>query len=332
MKVLFIGGTGNISTAVSRLCVEKGIDLFLLNRGQRGVEIQGAKTLQADITQPDQVRKALGSEKFDSVVNWIAFVKAEVERDMELFTGRTQQYIFISSASAYQKPVLNPVITESTPLKNPFWEYSRNKIACEERLNTAWREKDFPITIVRPSLTYDKAIPAALCGWNGYTLPDRMKKGKKILVHGDGTSLWPITHSEDFAKGFVGLLGNPAALGQAFHITTDELLNWDQIYQAIGDAVGVKPHLVHVSSEFICKFDPDKVGSLLGDKSWSVIFDNSKIKSYVPEFKATIPFREGMKRAVEWMEADKSRITIKESDNEFVDKVIAAYEKLGANG
>jgi nucleoside-diphosphate-sugar epimerase len=178
-------------------------------------------------------------------------------------------------------------------------------------------------------LTYDKAIPAAICGWNGYTLADRMKRGKKILVHGDGTSLWTITHSEDFAKGFVGLLGHPAAIGEAFHITSDELLTWDQVYQAVGDAVGVTPHLVHVSSELICKFDEDYRGSLLGDKASSVIFDNSKIKTFVPEFKAVIPFREGVRRAIRWMEEDKSRMTINEEDNAFVDKVIAAYEKLG---
>jgi len=328
VKVLFIGGTGNISAAVSRLCVARGVDLTLLNRGQRGETIPGAKTIQADITRPGQVRVALGDQVFDSVVNWIAFTPAEIERDLGLFEGRVVQYVFISSASAYQKPVLNPVITESTPLKNPFWQYSRDKIACEEMLNAAWRERDFPITLVRPSLTYDKTVPAAICGWNGYTLPDRMKRGEKILVHGDGTSLWTITHSEDFAKGFVGLLGNPAALGEAYHITSDEHITWDQVYQAIGAAVGVKPRLVHVPSEFICRVDESHRGSLLGDKSWSVIFDNSKIKSAVPDFKATIPFHAGVRRAIEWMEADKGRMTIQEKDNAFVDKVIGAYEKL----
>lgn len=327
MKVLFVGGTGTISTAVSRLCVARGIDLYLLNRGNRAVDIGGAKTIRADITRPEQVKAALAGQSFDAVVDWIAFVTTDVERDLALFRGKTNQYIFISSASAYQKPLSHPVITESTPLKNPFWQYSRDKAACEERLLKAWRDEDFPVTIVRPSLTYDNQIPTALCGWNGYTIIDRMKKGKKVVVHGDGTSLWTITHSEDFAKGFVGLLGHQQAIGHAFHITSDEILTWDQIYQAVAAAGGVQANIIHIPSDFIIGFDESQRGNLLGDKSWSVIFDNGKIKAFVPEFKATIPFSAGMRRVVEWMEADRSRMTIKESDNEYLDKMIAAYER-----
>jgi nucleoside-diphosphate-sugar epimerase len=327
MKVLFIGGTGNISTAVSRLCIAKGIDLHLLNRGNRKVEIPGAKSIKADISRPDEVKSVLGEQFFDAVVNWIVFTPPEIERDIGLFRGKTRQYIFISSASAYQKPLSHPVITESTPLKNPYWQYSRDKAACEDRLTKAHREEDFPITIVRPSLTFDNIVPTALCGWNGYTLIDRMKKGKKIVVHGDGTSLWTITHSEDFAKGFVGLLGHQQAIGHAFHITSDEVLTWDQIYQATAAAAGVAANIVHIPTEFIMKLDPYQEGNLLGDKAWSAIFDNTKIKTFVPEFKATIPYSVGIKRTVEWMEADKSRMTIKESDNAKLDRIIEAYER-----
>ncbi|MDH7604937.1 MAG: NAD-dependent epimerase/dehydratase family protein, partial [Melioribacter sp.] len=222
MKVLFIGGTGNISTSVSKLCIEKGIDLYLLNRGLRENTIEKAKAINGDINNLSEIKEILKDHQWDVVVNWIAFNEKDIERDIELFKNKTKQYIFISSASAYQKPPLNPIITESTPLKNPFWDYSRNKIACEEILNKAYREEDFPITIVRPSLTYDTVIPVAIGGWNEYTIIDRMKKGKNIIVHGDGTSLWVVTHTEDFAKGFVGILGNQYAIGNAFHITTDE--------------------------------------------------------------------------------------------------------------
>jgi nucleoside-diphosphate-sugar epimerase len=328
MKVLFIGGTGNISTSVSKLCVERGIDLCLLNRGLRKVEISGTNTIVGDISNISEVSSTLKNYSWDVVVNWIAFNVNDIERDINLFQGKTKQYVFISSASIYQKPPTHPVITESTPLSNPYWEYSRNKIACEERLNKAMREENFPITIVRPSHTYDTSIPVAAGDGTGYTIVDRMKKGKKIFVHGDGTSLWTLTHSEDFAKGFVGLLGHQQAIGHAFHITSDEVLTWNQIYQAIADAVGVEAKIVHVPSEFIMKFDKSLIGNLLGDKSHSVIFDNSKIKSFVPDFKAVIPFKQGVKRTLAWFEADSSRQIIKNETNEMIDKIIGAVEKI----
>ena len=231
MKVLFIGGTGTISVSVSKLAVARGIDLTLLNRGKRGITIDGAKTITADITQTDQIEALLGDQHFDSIVNWIAFHEAEVERDIALFREHTNQYIFISSASAYQKPVTDYVITESTPLANPYWNYSREKIACEERLMRAYREEGFPMTIVRPSHTYDKRLPLAV-GSSSYVVPQRMLDGKPVIIHGDGTSLWVLTHSEDFAKGFVGLLGHPQTIGQAFQITSDFVLTWNQIYEA----------------------------------------------------------------------------------------------------
>ena len=327
MKVLFIGGTGNISTSVSKLCVERGVDLYLLNRGTRGVKIKGARLIKGDISNPEQLIPVLNKHSWDVVVDWIAFTEKDVERDIKLFRNKTKQYIFISSASAYQKPPAHPVITESTPLYNPYWEYSRNKIACEEMLNRSYREENFPITIVRPSFTYDTVVPLAIGGWTEYTTVDRMKKGKKIIVHGDGSSLWVITHAEDFAKGFVGLLGHQQAVGQAFHITSDEVLTWDQIYQAVAEAVGVEAKIVHISSDFIARFDDSMLGSLQGDKARSVIFDNTKIKTFVPEFKATIPFSKGVRKTIAWFEADSDRQIVKKETNELMDRIIEAHER-----
>jgi nucleoside-diphosphate-sugar epimerase len=324
LKVLFIGGTGNISTSVSKLCVERGMDLYLLNRGNREVNISGAKLIKGDIND-GQLKFELQKHDWDAVVDWIVFTPAELERDVNLFRNKTKQYIFISSASAYQKPPSYPVITESTPLYNPYWEYSRNKIACEERLNQLYRNEDFPITIVRPSLTYDSVIPAVMGGWTEYTIIDRMKKGQEIIVHGDGSSLWTVTHAEDFAKGFVGLLGHQQAIGHSFHITSDEILTWNQIYHAIGAAAGVEPNIIHISTDFICTHEPSLLGSLIGDKSYSVIFDNTKIKTFVPGFTAVIPFSKGIKRTLAWFEADPKRKIIKKETNEMMDRIINAY-------
>ena len=333
MKVLFIGGTGNISTASSKLAVENGIDLYVLNRGNRKVEIEGVKTITADISQEDVAAKALEGHEWDCVVNWVAFTKEDIERDVRLFAGKTKQYIFISSASAYQKPLAYPIITEGTPLCNPHWDYSRDKIASEEALNAEYRKSGFPICIVRPSLTYDTVIPVAIGSWDDYTIIDRMKKGKKVIVHGDGSSLWTITHSADFALGLVGLIGHQQAIGQSFHITSDEILTWDQVYQAVAAAAGVEANIVHIPSDFICKFKGWEwmEGNLQGDKAVSAIFDNTKIKSFVPEFKATISFKEGIRQTVKWFEADPSRMTVLEDTNIMMDKVIAAYETAFEN-
>ena len=325
MKVLFIGGTGFISTSVSRMAIERGMELYLLNRGMRVNEFPGAHQLTGDIHNPESMRNALKNLTFDVVVDWFAFTPEDIERDLAVFRGRTKQFVFISSASAYQKPVVNYIITESTPLKNPYWDYSRNKIACEDLLMKAYRDEDFPVTIVRPSYTYATYLPVAIGGFGGYTLADRLLKGKPIIVHGDGTSLWVNTHAEDFAKGFLGLLGNEKAIGQAFHITSDEVLTWNQIYQIIADALGVEAKMIHIPTDFIIKEVPRITGDLIGDKSWSVVFDNSKIKSFVPEFQATIPFREGMRRALDWFAADKSRQRIDDHVNQEMDQIINAY-------
>jgi nucleoside-diphosphate-sugar epimerase len=330
MKILFIGGTGFISTSVSRLAVAKGFELYLLNRGQRKLDLPGVRRLTADIRQPAQARAALRHLQFDAVVDWIAYAPEDIERDLALFRGRTRQFIFISSASAYQKPPSHHVIRESTPLHNPYWDYSRNKIACEERLTRAWREEGFPATIVRPSLTYgDANFPIALGGWGCYTLADRMKKGRPVIVHGDGSSLWVVTHADDFARGFCGLLGNRQAVGDAFHITSDEVLTWNQIYETIADALGVKPNLFHIPSDFIARVAPGLTGTLLGDKSWSVVFDNSKIKEFVPGFQAVIPFREGIRRTLAWFDADKKRRRVDAAVNAQLEGILAAYAAAG---
>ncbi len=310
MRVLFIGGTGIISTACTRLSAARGIEVTLLTRGQHVADLPaGVHTLQADVDDAAATARALGDAKFDAVVDWIAFTPAHVERDLELFRGRTRQYVFISSASAYQKPPADYLITESTPLANPYWQYSRDKIACEDFLMKAYREEAFPVTIVRPSLTYGETqIPLAVNSWpKSFTAVDRMRRGKKVIVPGDGTSLWVITHNSDFAKGLVGLLGNGQAIGNAFHITSEEAMTWDQYYRLTAEAAGAEAKIVHIPSDFIAACYPDKLGGLVGDKSVSVVFDNSKIRRFVPGYRATTPFREGIRRTIAWFDADLHR-------------------------
>lgn len=327
MKVLFIGGTGNISTPSSRLAVAKGMDLYLLNRGKAKVDIKGAHSIIGDINKPNELEE-LKKHEWDVVVNWIAFTPDDIERDIELFKGKTKQYIFISSASCYQTPLSYPVITESTPLHNNLWDYSQGKIQCEDRLQKAYREEGFPITIVRPSLTYDTVIPIAVGGFDKFNTAKRILDGKEIIVHGDGTSLWTVTHSDDFAKGFVGLLGLQTAIGHAFHITSDEVLTWNMIYKILADALGKEAKIVHIASDFICKVEPSFTGTLLADKAESVLFDNTKIKTFVPGFKATIPFSEGIKRTVKWLLEHPEHQNIDEGTEAKIENVLKAYKGL----
>lgn len=326
LSILFIGGTGIISSGCAPLVLEKGHQLTLLNRGQttqRSIP-EGAEVIQADIRNPDAAAAALQGRSFDVVVDWVAFTPDHVETDINLFRGRTGQYVFISSASAYQTPPQALPVTESTPLHNPFWEYSRNKIACEDRLVRAMREEDFPATIVRPSHTYDKTL---LPFRGGFTMLGRMLEGRPVIVHGDGTSIWTLTHHRDFAVGFTGLLGHPRAIGDVFHITSDEWLSWNQIYNMVGAAAGVTPELVHIPSEFISRHDPDWGAGLLGDKSHSMIFDNTKIKRLVPAFNCTTPFHEGAKEVVGWYLADPARRQMDEGFNRRIDQILAAYPR-----
>ena len=323
LKVLFVGGSGVISSACSRLAVERGIELHVLNRGTTSLRPLPAevRVLQADVRDPASVRAALGKHDFDAVVDWIAFTPDHVRTDLDLFRGRTGQYVFISSASAYQTPPGRVPIVESTPLRNPFWRYSRDKIACEELLVAAYRDEGFPATIVRPSHTYDRTVVPFDGGW---TVLGRMRQGKEIVVHGDGTSLWVLTHSEDFARGFVPLLGHPRTLGEAFHITSDDTLTWDQIALSLTAAVGVEPRIVHVPSEAIAAADPDWGAGLLGDKAHSMVFDNTKLRRVVPDFAATIPFEQGAREIVAWYE-DPERQQVDPELDAVMDRLVEAY-------
>jgi nucleoside-diphosphate-sugar epimerase len=321
ISALFIGGNGIISSPVSKLALERGIELTLLNRGLSDTRppIPGVRHIKGDAGDTKSIAAAIGKEDFDVVVNFRSFLPTQVKGDVDLFSGRTGQYVYISSASAYQKPVAHLPITESTPLKNPFWQYSRDKIASEDILVAAYRNADFPVTIVRPSHTYDEtAIPVD----GGWTVLDRMRRGLPVVVHGDGTSLWTLTHGRDLAKALVGLLGNPAAIGDTFQITSDFVYTWDAIYQMFGAALGVEPELVHVASDTVARAFPEWAPGLLGDKSHSVIFDNSKVKSLVPEYVATTTFAEGAREIVEWRDAAESRRAVDDSVNATLDALI----------
>ncbi|MBP7177014.1 MAG: SDR family oxidoreductase [Thermoclostridium sp.] len=333
MRALFIGGTGTISTAISHLAIEKGWELYLLNRGNKpDLAPEGAHILQADIGDPVRVQEIIKDLQFDVVADFIAFVPQHIERDIALFSGRTRQYIFISSASAYQKPLSCYRITESTPLANPHWEYSRNKIACEQRLMLEYRTNGFPVTIIRPSHTYSETgLPLAIHGKDSWSVIDRMLKGKPVLIHGDGSSLWTLTHSSDFAKAFLGIMGNPATIAHPIHITSDEALTWDQIYDRIGTALNVQVKKFHVASDFLIGCDPGYEGPLTGDKSASVIFDNSKIKSFVPEYTATMRFDEGVRLSIQYLLSHPELQVPDPYFDSFCDRVIDVQQKALAS-
>ena len=329
MKILFIGGSGVISRAVTQQTIAAGHELWLLNRGHRR-PIEGTHSLVADMTDLDGVRAALRGHTWDVVVQWIAFKPEEVRRDIELFRDATRQYIFISSASIYQKPLAHYLITESTPRANPHWDYSRQKIACENELESAHQATGFPAVMVRPSLTYgEDQVPLVLNAWQqSWTAVDRLRRGAPVIVPGDGTSLWTITHNTDFAQGLIGLFGNPATLGHAFHITSDEVLTWDQIYRQTAQAAGVAaPRIVHMPSDFIISCVPAAEGTLLGDKAVSAVFDNTKIKRFVPGFAAKTRFADGIRRTIAWFDGDPARQVIDPATNERWDKLIATYER-----
>ncbi len=329
MKVLLIGGTGRISMAVSRELLRQGHTLYLLNRGNRNEELEGAVCIQADVEQEEMVKESLGNLTFDAVADFIAFTPEQVQRDYRLFAGRTGQYVFISSASAYQKPQKSYVITEETPLENPYWGYSRNKIACEEWLMNQYRRTGFPVTIVRPSHTYDeRSIPVGIHGAHGsWQIVKRMLEGKPVLIHGDGSSLWTMTHNSDFAAGFVGLLGNPAAIGEAVQITSDESLTWNRIYETLAEVLGTELHAVHISSDFLADCGSyDLEGGLLGDKSATVVFDNRKLKSLVPDFTVKKSLKEGMAEAAAYIMAHPELQTEDPEFDIWCDRVIEARE------
>jgi nucleoside-diphosphate-sugar epimerase len=324
LRVLFIGGSGVISSACSRAAVEAGLELFVLNRGTSTVRPlpPGARRLQADIREPGSVRQAIKDLEFDSVTDWVAFTPDQVRTDLELFGGRTGQYVFISSASAYQTPPARMPVTESTPLRNPFLQYSRDKIACEDLLVAAYRDRGFPATIVRPSHTYDQTLVPFKGGW---TVLGRMLAGKPVIVHGDGTSLWTMTHHDDFARAFVPLLGHPRTFGEAIQITSDDVLTWNQIADTLAAALGVTARVVHVPSDAIAAAEPEWGAGLLGDKAHSTVFDNTKIRGLVPGWRAVIPFEQGAREIADWYLADPARQVTDAGLDAVMDKLAAAW-------
>ena len=338
-KALFIGGTGTISSAIVReLSEHADWEVWLLNRGSRAGEVpSGVHQIVCDISNEEDARKKLSGMEFDVVNEFIGFVPEQIERDYRLFKGKCRQYIYISSASAYAKPAANYVITEGTTLSNPHWEYSRNKIACEEFLLKKYREEGFPVTIVRPSHTYDERhVPLGVHGKKGfYQVIKRMMDGKPVIIQGDGTSLWHVTFNKDFATGYIGLMLNRHAIGEAFQITGDEVLSWNQIYQTIADALGVKLNAYHVSSDYLSavgdKFGFDFEGSLTGDKSVSVVFDNSKLKRLVPKMTTTVPFHDGIRIALDYVMSHPECLVLDEEFDEWCDKVISVLEESKKN-
>lgn len=323
LSVLFIGGTGTISTACARLALERGLDVTLLTRGTSDRAVpDGARVVRGDIREPASVRAALGDREFDAVVDWVAFTPEHVRADVELFAGRTAQYVFISSASAYQTPPQRWPITESTPLRNPFWQYSRDKIACEELLLAKYRDRGFPVTVVRPSHTYDETrIPLP----GKWTAIERMRQGREVVVHGDGTSLWTLTHHTDFARGFVPLLGHPRTVGEAFHITGDDVLTWDQVAHALGRAAGAVPRIVHVPSDAIAAEDAELGASLLGDKAHSMVFDTTRLRTVVPDFTTRVRFEQGAREIIAWHDADPSRRQVDPDLDALFDRLVERY-------
>jgi nucleoside-diphosphate-sugar epimerase len=324
-SVLFIGGTGIISAASTRRAVEAGWQVSVLNRGksstQRPIPSE-AEIVVGDIADADGIRAVLGNRRFDVVADFLTFTPDQLSARMELFGDRTDQYVFISSASAYQTPPGRVPVVESTPLRNPYWQYSRDKIACEDILVQAYRNHGFPATIVRPSHTYDHTSLPFDGGW---TVAARMLRGQEVVVHGDGTSLWTLTHTADFARAFVGLLGQPAAIGDSFHITSDEWLSWNQIFAAVASALDVEPRIVHVPSDAIAAEDPDWGAGLLGDKAHSMIFDNAKVKALVPDYTAVIPYVVGAAETVAWFSADPSRQQVDAKMDATMDRLVERY-------
>ncbi len=327
MKVLFVGGTGNLSGDCTLRALAKGMEVWHLNRGSKADGVpSGVVTLSADVRDEMAASRALGAERFDAVVDFVAFTREHVEEDIRLFRDRTRQFVFISSASAYRKPPVHHVISESTPLANPYWKYSRDKIECERRLEEEARSNGFPFTIVRPSHTYcSRWMPTAF-GSTDFTVPKRMLDGRRVIVHGDGQSLWTITHARDFAVGVVGLLGNPAAIGEAVQIMGDEALTWDSIHVTIATALGAEPRIVHIPSDFIAAVDPELGSHFLGDKAYSALFDCSKLKRLVPEFRTTVTFQEGMRESAAWFMAEGARRNADPVLDAAMDRILSAWD------
>jgi len=331
MRVLFIGGTGNLSLDCTRQALAQGMEVYHLNRGTRPDRVPaGVVSLNADIRDEAAVARAIAGERFDAVVDFIAYLPAQVRADLRLFRGLAGQYVFVSSASAYKKPPESHLVSEATPLGNPYWQYARDKIACEEVLAEDVEDGAMPVTIVRPSHTYGIGWVPSPFGSSDFTIARRILDGREVVVHGDGQSLWTLTHARDFALGLVGLLGNPAAYGEAVSITGDEALAWDAILATIGKALGVAPRIVHVPSDFIARVDPDMGARLLGDKTWSTLFDCSKLKRLVPTFRATVSFAEGIRESLAWYRAEACREKVSPAIDSSMDRILEAWARAMA--
>jgi len=329
MRLLIIGGTGNISSEFAEAAISKGLEVFILTRGNRG-PVAGASALLADASDPRSVATAIGGMDFDAVVDFLCFEPARATAAIQSFSGRAGQYVFISSASVYEKPPRSHIIDERTPLCNPFWQYARDKLACERLFMNAFHEKGFPVTIVRPSHTYGRSwIPTAFVS-SDFTVSSRVLEGKEIIVPGDGQSLWTLTHARDFAVGLVGLLGRHEALGEAFTIAGDDVHTWDAIHGMVADALGVEPRIVHIPSEFIAAVDSAMGERLLGDKAYSSLYDCSKLRRLVPEFRTTIPLARGVEESVAWRLADPSRMAVNGTMNERIERILSAWRKAMA--
>jgi nucleoside-diphosphate-sugar epimerase len=323
LRVLFLGGTGVISSAVADLAVERGIDLTLFTRGASGrTGPDGASVRHLDVRDPAALRDAVAGQEYDAVVDWLAFTPDHVHADLEVFEGRTGQLVFISSASAYQTPPVLLPVTESTPLRNPWWQYSRNKIACEDVLMAAYRDRGVPVTIVRPSHTYGPSLVPLEGGW---TAVERMRQGRPVVVHGDGTSLWTLTHHRDFARGFVPLLGDPRTIGEAVGITGDDVLTWDRIAHTLAAAAGTEARIVHVPSDAIAAADPQWGAGLLGDKAHARVFDTSKLRRLVPDFVTTTRFDQGAREIVAWHDADPARRRVDPDLDSVMDRLVERF-------
>jgi nucleoside-diphosphate-sugar epimerase len=328
VKLLLLGGTGNLSTDVARLATEEGRSVTVLVRGTREARLPSSVARVTGDATDSTTLASLARRGFDVVVDFVAYGADDVGRDVAAFRGKVGQYVFISSASVYRKPPPHYLVTEETPLGNPYWEYARRKIEAEEALRAAHLQEGFPVTIVRPSYTYGESWVPTTSGTD-YTVVHRLRRGLPIVVPGDGTSLFVLTHARDFARGLLGLLGRREAIGEAFHITSDEVQTWNQVHETIARVLGVEPRLVHVPTDFIARIDARRGASLLGDKAWSLVFDNSKLRRLVPGFRAQVPFDEGVRASIEWLEADPSRQRL--DANETVERILAAWEKaMGA--
>ncbi len=326
MRVLFIGGSGNISTECTEAAIRHGLEVSVLTRGRSEVPRE-ATSIIGDVTDRAMLAPLVRGGKFDVVVDFLCYEPSTAAASVAACDGKVGQYVFLSSASVYQKPPRSHRISEATPLGNPFWGYARDKIACEDVFLDAYRKSGFPVTIVRPSHTYGHTwIPTAFVSAD-FTVAARMLAGKPFVVPGDGQALWTITHARDFAVGLTGLLGKPASIGEAFTITGDEALTWDEIHQAVAAALGVEPRMVHIPSGFIDAVDPAMGERLLGDKAYTSLFDCSKVKRIVPELRTTIPFAQGVKESVAWRLADPARMTVDGIMDGRIDRILSAWER-----